>query len=132
MEISSDVANAVKSREISVSAVVQSVTQLESGYGHARAMTIIDNCDHMLYLGGQSLETAHFIGHKANKPESSVLNMPLGEALLFERGAAPRAVRKYDLKQHPLYPQLSEYMGAHPAAWEPLGLDDVSEMHFGN
>ena len=122
----------IRSREISVSVVLQSVTQLESAYGHSKAMTIIDNCDHLLYLGGQSLETAYFIGHKANKPESTILNMPLGEALLFERGSAPRAVRKYDLKQHPLYSQLAEYRDTHPVVWEPLDLDDGSEMPFGN
>lgn len=106
----------VRSREISVSVMLQSVTQLESGYGHAKAMTIIDNCDHLLYLGGQSLDTARFIGSKANKPEWGILNMPLGEAWLFERGSAPRAVRKYNLKKHPLYCQLPEYAAAHPVS----------------
>ena len=122
----------IRSREISVSVVLQSVTQLESCYGHSRAMTIIDNCDHLLYLGGQSLETAHFIGRKANKPDWGILNMPLGQAWLFERGSAPRAVRKYDLKQHPLYCQLAEYRDTHPAVWEPLNLDDEDGMPFGN
>ena len=102
----------IRSREISVSIVLQSVTQLEGLYGHAKAMTIIDNCDHLLYLGGQSLETALFIGNKANKPASTILSMPQGEGWLFERGALPRKVRRYDLKQHPLYRQLPEYAAA--------------------
>jgi len=72
-------------------------------------MTIIDNCDHLLYLGGQSLETARFIAVKANKPASTILKMPLGRAWLFEWGALPQEVRKYDLKQHPLHCQLPEY-----------------------
>ena len=72
-------------------------------------MTIVDNCDHLLYLGGQSVETARFIAVKANKPASGVLNMPLDRAWLFERGALPREVRKYDLTRHPLYHQLPEY-----------------------
>ena len=99
----------IRSREISVSIALQSVTQLEGQYGHAKAMTIIDNCDHLLYLGGQSVETARFIGAKANKPASAILNLPLGKAWLFERGALPREVRKYDLTRHPLYRQLPEY-----------------------
>ena len=99
----------IRSREISVSVVLQSVTQLAGLYGGAQAMTIIDNCDHLLYLGGQSLETASFIGSKANKPSSAILNMPLGEAWLFERGSQPRRVRKYDLKSHPRYRELPEY-----------------------
>lgn len=99
----------IRSREISVSIVLQSITQLEGLYGHAKAMTIIDNCDHLLYLGGQSVETARFMGAKANKPVSTILNMPLGKAWLFERGSTPREVKKYDLTRHPLYHQLLEY-----------------------
>ena len=99
----------IRSREISVSIALQSVTQLEGQYGHAKAMTIIDNCDHLLYLGGQSVETARFIGAKANKPASAILNLPLGKAWLFERGNSPREVKKYDLTRHPLYRQLPEY-----------------------
>lgn len=99
----------IRSREISVSIVLQSITQLEGLYGHAKAMTIIDNCDHLLYLGGQSLETARFIGEKANKPASTILSMPQGSGWLFERGAPPQQVRRYDLKQHPLYRLLPEY-----------------------
>ena len=99
----------IRSREISVSIAIQSITQLEGIYSHAKAATIIDNCDHLLYLGGQSVETARFIGSKANKPVSTILNMPLGKAWLFERGSTPREVKKYDLTRHPLYRQLPEY-----------------------
>lgn len=99
----------IRSREISVSIALQSVTQLEGLYGHDKAMTIIDNCDHLLYLGGQSVETARFISTKANKPASAILNLPLGKAWLFERGNSPREVKKYDLTRHPLYRQLPEY-----------------------
>ncbi|WP_419013001.1 VirD4-like conjugal transfer protein, CD1115 family [Dysosmobacter sp.] len=99
----------IRSREISVSIALQSVTQLEGQYGHAKAMTIIDNCDHLLYLGGQSVETARFISTKANKPASAILNLPLGKAWLFERGNSPREVKKYDLTRHPLYRLLPEY-----------------------
>lgn len=103
------IVSVIRSREISVSIAIQSITQLEGLYGHAKAMTIIDNCDHLLYLGGQSVETARFIGVKANKPVSAILDMPLGKAWLFERGNAPREVHKYDLTRHPLYHQLPEY-----------------------
>ena len=108
----------IRSREISVSIAIQSITQLEGLYGHAKAVTIIDNCDHLLYLGGQSVETARFIAVKANKPASAILNMPLGKAWLFERGNAPREVKKYDLTRHPLYRQLPEYR-AQRAVPEP-------------
>lgn len=113
----------IRSREISVSIVLQSITQLEGLYGAAKAMTIVDNCDHLLYLGGQSLETARFIGEKANKPASTILNMGQNEAWLFARGALPRKVRRYDVKQHPLYSCLPEYETARQTAH---GFQDIS------
>ena len=70
----------IRSREISISIAPQSVAQLEGPYGHTKARTITENCDHLLYLGGQSLETAQFIGNKVDRPASGILNMPLGEA----------------------------------------------------
>ncbi len=68
----------IRSREISVSVIIQSLSQLESLYG------------------------------QANKPVSAVLNTPLSEAWLLTRGEAARKVRKYDLKQHSLYGRLPE------------------------
>lgn len=97
------IVSVIRSREISVSVILQSLSQLEASYGHDRAMTIINNCDHLLYLGGQDVETARYIATKANKPLASVLNMPLDSAWLFERGREPRRVQKYDLKDHPMY-----------------------------
>lgn len=99
----------IRSREISVSVIIQSLSQLESLYGQAKAMTILNNCDNMLCLGaGRDLETAKYISQQANKPVSAVLNTPLGEAWLLTRGEAARKVRKYDLKQHSLYGRLPE------------------------
>ena len=93
----------IRSREISVSIILQSLSQLESLYGHAKALTILNGCDNLLYLGGQDVETAKHVSIKANKPVSSVLNMPLDGAWLFTRGREPQQVRKYDVERHPLY-----------------------------
>lgn len=91
----------IRSREISVSLVLQSISQLESLYGSARAKTIMNNCDHCLYLGGQDVETARYISTKANKSVNTILDMPVGEAWLFARGQSPQRVRRYDVDQHP-------------------------------
>ena len=93
----------IRSREISVSIILQSISQLESLYSHARAMTILNNCDNMLYLGGQDVETAAYISKKSNRPVSAILNMSLADAWLFTRGREPQQVRKYDLTRHPQY-----------------------------
>ena len=99
-----------------MSIIIQSLSQLEALYGHAKALTILNNCDNLLYLGGQDVETASFIARKANKPPSSILQMPLDAAWLFTRGSAPREVTKYRLESHPLYKELPEYRAAHTAA----------------
>ena len=102
------ITSVIRSREISVSIILQSLSQLEASYGHSKAMTIVNNCDHLLYMGGQDIETARFVATKANRSINTVLDMPLDSAWLFARGAAPRQVQKYDLQSHPLYHRLPE------------------------
>lgn len=98
----------IRSREIAVSVIIQSLTQLEGLYGQAKAITIVNNCDHCLYLGGQDTETARYFSAKVNKTVDSVLSLPLDAAYLFVRGQKARRVEKYRLEDHPLYPQLPE------------------------
>lgn len=89
----------IRSREIAVSIILQSLSQLENMYGEAGAKTILNNCDNCLYLGGQDVDTAKYISHKANKSASSILNMPLNDAWLFQRGAEPKQVKKYIMQE---------------------------------
>lgn len=98
----------IRSREIYVSIILQSISQLNALYGDDRAKTILNNCDNCLYLGGQDVETAAYIGVKANKTSNTILNMPLGEAYLFTRGKEPQKVTKYDIKKHERYFELPE------------------------
>ncbi len=102
------IVSVIRSREIMVSIILQSITQLEGLYGHAQAQTIINNCDNLLYLGGQDVETARQISVKANRTVDSILNMPLTEAYLFTRGSCGRRVTPYDLTSHPMYLYLPE------------------------
>ena len=89
------ITSVIRSREISVSIIPQSLSQLENMHGGAGARTILNNCDNCLYLGGQDVEMARYISQKANKSASSILNMPLKDAWLFQRGTEPRQVEKY-------------------------------------
>ena len=98
----------IRSREISVSVILQSISQLSSIYGYEAAMTIINNCDNCLYLGGQDVETARYIAVKANKTADTILNMPLDRAYLFTRGSRPKMVEKYDVRTHEAYGELPE------------------------
>lgn len=97
------VISVIRSREISASVILQSISQLEFLYGVERAKTILNNCDTCLYLGGQDVQTAGYIAAKADKPLSAVLNMPLNQAWLFIRGQKPTLVGRYDLKSHESY-----------------------------
>lgn len=89
----------IRSREIYVSIILQSLSQLEDMYGAPKARTILNNCDNCLYLGGQDVDTAKYISFKANKSASSILNMPLNSAWLFQRGTEPRQVEKYTMQK---------------------------------
>lgn len=103
-----NIISVIRSREIYVSIVIQSLSQLNTLYGTEKAKTIINNCDNCLYLGGQDVETAQYISIKANKTADSILNMPLEDAYLFTRGRKPQKVHKYDLRTHMRYRELPE------------------------
>lgn len=89
----------IRSREIYVSIILQSVTQLDSLYGTADAKTIINNCDQTLYLGGQDVDTARLISERSNKPLHAILSMPLNRAYLFIRGQQPICTEKYETEE---------------------------------
>jgi type IV secretion system protein VirD4 len=103
-----NITSVIRSREIYVSIILQSITQLKALYGDDRAKTIINNCDNCLYLGGQDVDTAQYMSVKANKSISTILNMDINDAYLFTRGTEPQKVEKYDIKEHERYNQLAE------------------------
>ena len=98
----------IRSREIYVSIIIQSLSQLEGLYGHAKAMTIINNCDHCLYLGGTDTQTAQYFAEKVNCQVSTVLNLPLDSLYLFTRGSRPQKAQKYELSRDDAYHRLME------------------------
>ena len=98
----------IRSRGISVSIILQSLTQLQEMYGDSAARTIVNGCDTILYLGGQDLSTAHYIGTRINKSDFEVLTMPKSHAWLLQRGQKPELVKRYELTSHPRYKLLPE------------------------
>ncbi len=88
------VISVIRSRDISVSLILQSLTQLESMYSHAEALTIINNCDHLLYLGSQDMQTAEFIGCRAYKTPEAILCTPRDKAILITNGEKAAIVDK--------------------------------------
>ncbi len=104
----------IRSREIYVSLIVQSLSQLEGLYDHARAQTIINNCDHCLYLGGADTQTARYFAEKFNCQVSTVLNLPLDSLFIFARGSEPKRAQKYDLDRDKVYRGLMRAQEGRP------------------
>lgn len=90
----------IRSREISVSVILQSMSQLEVLYSRPEALTIIDNCDNLLFLGSNSVDTAEYISKRINKPMDSVLYLEHGKSWLIIRGSKPKLVDRYDFVKH--------------------------------
>lgn len=120
-----------RSRNIAVSMICQSLSQLDENYGENNAATIVNACDTMLYLGGKSADTnqkiAEMIGKqtvanvsvndsRGNNPTythnyglierdlmqgSEISRMPKDEALVLINGAQAFKDKKYVLSSHP-------------------------------
>ena len=109
----------IRSRGIAVSVILQNLTQLESLYGQAKAMTIAGNCDHIVYLGGQDPATARYIATLATRTVDTIMRLPVGRICVFERGQRARMAQVYDLKSHARYPELAGAGAGEYNTFEP-------------
>ncbi len=96
----------IRSREISVSLIIQSFSQLESLYGSHKADTIKDNCGHWVFMGTINAATAAEFAQRFNIQMSTVLNMPLSDAYIITLGSKPQKVEKYNLEEDAVYKRL--------------------------
>lgn len=122
-----NIISVIRSRGMSVSIILQSLTQLSGIYGEAKACTIVNGCDHILYLGGQDRKTVEYVSLRAGKTADTVMNMPLGRGYLFCRGTAPKQVTPYSLKTHPRYSELDECAPEASAGQDPIPDEQYSE-----
>ena len=79
-----------REKQISVTLLIQSESQLVSLYGIDAATTIINNCDSYVFMGSNDLVTAQNISIRSNRPVEDILHMKLGNQILFRRGAKPK------------------------------------------
>ncbi len=84
----------VRSRDIWLTLCVQSFTQLETLYSQSEALTIVNNCDHIIYLGSNDLSSAQFIGTRALKTPEVILSMDREKEYILEAGKPVSLVRK--------------------------------------
>lgn len=82
----------IRARNISTIIMLQSLGQLEIGYGES-SKTIINNCDTSIFMGANSTEDAEYFAKKANKPLHVMLEMELYTSWVFRRTEKARHVR---------------------------------------
>lgn len=98
----------IRSAGMSVTLLIQSETQLEQMYGVADAITIVNNCDRMVYMGGNDIGTCMGVAKRANVPFESILNMPLEKVYVFERGKGAVYASRYKTKEDPVWIMMHE------------------------
>lgn len=127
----------VRSRNISMSIMLQSVAQLEARYGEQEAQIIVDNCDVVLYLGGKSTQTNRMVSEMVGKEtvDSETWNvtrgtsgsttrnrgrlerdliqaseagrLPRGKAIVLFSGSDPVIDDKYAADRHPRWGEVA-------------------------
>ncbi|MDE6776712.1 MAG: type IV secretory system conjugative DNA transfer family protein [Oscillospiraceae bacterium] len=97
-----------REKQISVMLLLQSESQLERMYGHEDSVTIINNCDTYVYMGGMDLRTCRNISERLNVPLDEVLYMPLGQEVIFRRGQKPIITQRYNVLTDKTYLEITE------------------------
>lgn len=102
-----------REKGLSVTALIQSESQLSSLYGREKATTIINNCDTIVFLGSMDLETGRSISMRANRPLEDILYMPIGSEIIFRRGMKPIFTKRYNIFQNEMYKKVTAAYDMH-------------------
>lgn len=90
-----NIVSVIRSRDISVSIILQSLSQLYDRYGYYKAHTIINNCDHILFLSGHDKDTVEFMSEHINMPPNKVISKPRSKAILITDGKCAEFVETF-------------------------------------
>ena len=91
--------SSIRSRGISTMLMIQAESQLEASFGND-GQTIIGNCDNVLYLGTNDIDSAESVARRANQPIEDILYMPVETGWLFRRGEKPKKIETFKLDLH--------------------------------
>ncbi len=97
-----------REKGLSVTILIQSESQLRRMYSEFDAVTIINNCDTYVYMGGMDLRTAENVSKRVNLPLEEILYMPVGKVIIFRRGQMPIITERYNITENPLYKKITE------------------------
>ena len=92
-----------REKGIAVMMLVQSLSQLDSMYGYPASITIQDNTDNIIYMGGNNLKTAEQMAQRIDRPMNEVLALPRGQIYLFRSGQKALQMQRYQIFKDPLY-----------------------------
>lgn len=93
--------------QMSVTMLIQSESQLQRMYSTADAITIINNCDTYIYMGGTDITTVRDISIKLNEPMDEILYMPLNREIIFRRGSKPIVTNRYNVLEDKRYQKIT-------------------------
>lgn len=94
----------VREAGISMNLLCQSLSQLNTMYGEAKAATIRNNCDNTIYIGAPNdLVTANEMAIRINRPVGDMMTMREDQVLVCRRGYPPEIVDRYKTLEDPLY-----------------------------
>lgn len=93
---------------ISVTILLQDESQLISLYGEADATTIINNCDTLVYLGGNDIKSKQNMTYRTNKPLEFFISFKVGDLLICRRGEDILYDTRYNIYQDKEYQELNK------------------------
>lgn len=96
-----------RARNISFMLICQSAQQLKMGY-HEDAQTIISNCDNLVFMGTNDVETAREFSTRLDIPVYDILTQKRGRIYVFRAGEKPIEDNRYDYRKHKSYKYLQE------------------------
>ncbi len=99
---------ACRSREVSMSVVLQSIAQLKTHYKEDYS-TILGSCASTLFLGSNDIETCEEFAKRLNKPLGDVLYKDSNSIFVFTQGEKPVHTQLYDLQNDVNYMLLKEF-----------------------
>jgi len=138
----------IRSRDISILLAVQSLSQLETVYGKARAQTLRDNMETQIYYRPTDYATAHYLQERIGRRSAyahstteqqdgrtsesqSEQGIPLltaqdvqrlkdDEVICFHRSLPPFKLRRMDWRQHPILAKRRSAPAPKVPTLEPL------------